>query len=224
MTSREMRIDVPQAGSSVSALLDLPDDPRAVYVLGHGAGAGMRHAFLERITRDLVSRGLGVFRYQFPYMEERRKRPDRHPVLHGTVRAAAAAAAEAVPGVPLVAGGKSMGGRMTSLVQSATPLPGVNGLIFLGFPLHAPNKPGSDRADHLKEIAIPMLFLQGTRDSLARLDLLTPVVDALGSRAAMHIVEGGDHSFKVLKRSGRTMDEVFDDLADTMVEWVRALG
>ena len=194
-----------------------------VYVFGHGAGAGMRHAFMERVCHQLADRGVGTFRYQFPYMEYGKKRPDIHRVLHGTVRAAVAAAREAAPDARLVAGGKSMGGRMTSLVQSSAPLPDVAGLIFLGFPLHAPNKPGTDRADHLRNVAVRMLFLQGTRDSLADLTLLTPVVNALGGRATMHIVEGGDHSFKVLKRSGRTDDEVFDQLTDTIDMWIEGI-
>jgi predicted alpha/beta-hydrolase family hydrolase len=219
----ELKFHVPEVGGEVSAILVMPDGSRVVYILGHGAGAGMRHPFLDRMSRILAERGIGTFRYQFPYMEYGKKRPDRHRILHGTVRAAVAAATDAAPDLPLIAGGKSMGGRMTSLVQASTPLPGVAGLVFLGFPLHAPKKPGAERADHLQDITVPMLFLQGTRDSLADLALLTPVVDGLGSRATMHIVEGGDHSFKVLKRSGRTEDEVFDELADTINDWTGRL-
>jgi predicted alpha/beta-hydrolase family hydrolase len=174
---------------------------------------------MERMSRLLAERGIGTFRYQFPYIEQGRKRPDTHRVLHGTVRAAVGAAHEAAGGLQLIAGGKSMGGRMTSRVQAEAALPGVVGLAFLGFPLHPPNKPGAERADHLSDVAIPMLFLQGTRDALADLSLLTPVIDRLGPAATMHIVEGGDHSFKVLKRSGRTDAEVFDELADTMDHW-----
>ncbi len=222
-TALEMQFDVPEASHAVSALLLAPGDARAMYVLGHGAGAGMHHSFMERVAGDLSRRSVGTFRYQFPYIEQGKKRPDTHRVLHGTVRAAVRAARDAAPELPLIAGGKSMGGRMTSLVQSATPLPGVVGLAFLGFPLHAPNKPGNERAEHLNDVAIPMLFLQGTRDSLADLALLTPVVERLGPRATMHIVEGGDHSFKVLKRSGRTQDEVFDELADTIQTWAGRL-
>lgn len=215
----DLTFHVPEAGGAVSALLSRSAGARVLYVLGHGAGAGMRHPFLTRIVDLLVDRGVATLRYQFPYMECGKRRPDSHRVLHGTVRAAVAAAAEAMPDVPLLAGGKSMGGRMTSLVQAAEPLPGVVGLVFLGFPLHAPKKPTTDRAGHLADVNVPMLFLQGTRDSLADLTLLGPVIDALGSRATMHVVEGGDHSFKVLKRSGRTEDEVFDELADTIATW-----
>lgn len=216
----ELRFHVAEADGDVSAILLMPDHAGWVYVVGHGAGAGMRHPFMERVCHQLADRGIGTFRYQFPYMEYGRKRPDRHRVLHGTVRAAVTAAREAAPDARLVAGGKSMGGRMTSLVQASMPLPDVAGLIFLGFPLHAPNKLGNERADHLRDVAVRMLFLQGTRDSLADLTLLTPVVNALGGRATMHIVEGGDHSFKVLKRSGRTDDEVFDELTATIDTWI----
>ncbi len=216
----DLKFHVAEADADVTAILSMPDRARWVYVLGHGAGAGMRHAFMERMSHLLADRGIGTFRYQFPYMEYGRKRPDRHRVLHGTVRAAVTAAREAAPDARLVAGGKSMGGRMTSLVQASTPLLHVAGLIFLGFPLNAPNNPGNERADHLRDVAVPMLFLQGTRDSLADLTLLTQVVNALGGRATMHIVDGGDHSFKVLKRSGRTVDDVFDELTDTIQRWI----
>ncbi len=216
----ELKFHVAEADGDVSAILSMPDHARWVYLFGHGAGAGMRHAFMERVCHQLTDQGIGTFRYQFPHMEHGKRRPDTHRVLHGTVRAAATAAREAAPDARLVAGGKSMGGRMTSLVQASTPLPDVAGLIFLGFPLHAPNKPSIERGDHLRDVAVPMLFLQGTRDSLADLTLLEPVVTALGGRATMHIVDGGDHSFKILKRSGRTDDEVFDELADTIHTWI----
>ncbi len=216
----ELKFHVAEADGDVSAILAMPDHAGWVYVLGHGAGAGMRHAFMERVCHQLADRGVGTFRYQFPYMEHGKKRPDTHRVLHGTVRAAVTATRQAAPNARLVAGGKSMGGRMTSLVQASTPLVDVAGLIFLGFPLNAPNKPGNERADHLRDVAVPMLFLQGTRDSLADLTLLTQVVNALGGRATMHIVDGGDHSFKVLKRSGRTVDDVFDELTDTIQRWI----
>lgn len=219
-----LRFHVPEAEGDVSALVSIPDDVRLVYVLGHGAGAGMRHHFMERMSELLVARGIGTFRYQFPYMESGRKRPDMHRVLHGTVRAAVNTAADAARGRPVIAGGKSMGGRMTSMAQAVEPLPGVVGLVFLGFPLHAPRKPAAERAEHLRGVAVPMLFLQGTRDSLAEVALVTRVAQDLGVRATMHIVEGGDHSFKVLKRSGRTEDEVFGELADTIDDWVSALA
>ncbi len=223
MTRRESRFDVAEAKCSVSALLMLPADARVVYVLGHGAGAGMHHAFLETIAVMLAERGVGTFRYQFPYMELGKKRPDYHRVLHGTVRAALRAAAAAAPGLTMVAGGKSMGGRMTSLVQSNEPQPGVAGLVFLGFPLHAPNKPSAERGDHLRDVKVPMLFLQGTRDRLADLPLFAPLIDELGSNATLHVVDGGDHSFKVLKRSGRNEDDVFDELVDTIQSWTANL-
>ena len=222
MTRRDSTFDVPEAKRSVSALLLLPADARVVYVLGHGAGAGMHHPFLERVAAMLAERDVGTFRYQFPYMEMGKKRPDYHRVLHGTVRAALRAAAASAPGLPVVAGGKSMGGRMTSLVQSEEPQLGVTGLVFLGFPLHAPNKPGAERGDHLRDVKVPMLFLQGTRDSLADLSLMTPLVDEL-PLATMHVVDGGDHSFEVLKRSGRTEEEVFEELADTIQSWTANL-
>lgn len=223
MTRREFTFDVTEAKCSVSALLLLPSDARVVYVLGPGAGAGMRHPFLERVATLLAERRVGTFRYQFPYMESGKKRPDYLPVLHGTVRAALRAAAAAAPGLPLVAGGKSMGGRMTSRVQSKEPQPGVDGLVFLGFPLHPPKKPGTERGDHLRDVNVPMLFLQGTRDTLADLSLLAPLIDELGSNATLHVVEGGDHSFKVLKRSGRNEDDVFDELVDTIQIWTANL-
>ena len=222
MTRRDSMFDVPEAKCSVSALLLLPADARVMYVLGHGAGAGMHHPFLERIAVSLAERDVGTFRYQFPYMELGKKRPDYHRVLHGTVRAALRAAAAAAPGLPIVAGGRSMGGRMTSLVQSKEPQPGVRGLVFLGFPLHAPNQPGSERGEHLRAVTVPMLFLQGTRDSLADLSLLTPLVEEL-PLATMHVVDGGDHSFKVLKRSGRSEDEVFGELVQTVDAWTLTL-
>lgn len=219
MNRRDSRFDVPEAECSVSALFLLPVDARVVYVLGHGAGAGMHHVFLETIAVMLAELDVGTFRYQFPYMELGKKRPDYHRVLHGTVRAALRAAAAAAPGLPIVAGGKSMGGRMTSLVQSVAPQPGVAGLVFLGFPLHAPNKPSAERGDHLRDVKVPMLFLQGTRDKLADLSLLAPLIDKLGSNATLHAVAGGDHSFKVLKRSGRTESDVFEEMADTIRRW-----
>ena len=220
----QLRFQVPEGGVDVTALLAMPRAVRFVYVLGHGAGAGMRHPFLDRISTLLLDRGIGTLRYQFPFMEYGKRRPDTHRVLHATVRAAVQTATNAAPGVRLLAGGKSMGGRMTSLAQASEPLPGVVGLVFFGFPLHAPNKPGTDRAEHLREVALPMLFLQGTRDTLADLSLLTPVVAALGSRATIHVVEGGDHSFKVLKRSGRAENEVLDELADATTDWTTRLG
>ena len=202
-------------------LLIAPPEARALLVLAHGAGAGMRHPFLERIARLLGERRIATFRYEFLYMAKHQGggRPDPPAVAEARVRAAVLEADRAVPGVPIFAGGKSFGGRMTSQAQAREPLPGVRGLVFLGFPLHPPGRPGTSRADHLDDVQIPMLFLQGTRDEFAGLDLLRPVVKRLGMRATLHLVEGGDHSFKVLKRTGRTETDVFDELADTIASW-----
>ncbi|HEY8256935.1 MAG TPA: alpha/beta family hydrolase [Gemmatimonadales bacterium] len=202
-------------------LIVRPPDAWVLYVLAHGAGAGMHHRFLETIAAALAQRGVATLRYQFPYMEAGGGRPDPPGVLEASVRAAVdrAGASE----LPLVAGGKSLGGRMTSSAAAASPLPGVRGLAFLGFPLHPPGQPGIKRADHLDRVGLPMLFLQGTRDTFARLDLLTPVCERLGALATLHLIEGGDHSFGVLKRSGRTPDDVMNELADTFVGWARSL-
>ena len=207
----------------VSGLLLRPDGARLVYVLAHGAGAGMRHPFLETIARLLGERGIATLRYQFPYMERRARRPDPPAVAAATVRAAVAEASCAVPGLPLVAGGKSFGGRMTSTAQSEQPLPGVRGLVFLGFPLHPPGRPDDKRAEHLGRVQIPMLFLQGDRDEFADLRLLRRVVKQLGERATLHLVEGGDHSFHVLKRSGRNDAEVMAELVDSIVAWTAGI-
>jgi predicted alpha/beta-hydrolase family hydrolase len=216
---RAIRFDVGERLGHVSALLLQPDNSRAIYVLAHGAGAGMRHAFLESAARGLAARGIGTLRYQFPYMEAGRQRPDPPAVAVATVRAAVQAAADAAPGTPLIAGGKSFGGRMTSTAQAGGALPGVRGLAFLGFPLHAPGKPSASRADHLSRVTIPMLFLQGTRDEFADLELLRGVCGELGARARLHVIEGADHSFHVLKRSGKNDAQVFDELLDTMAAW-----
>lgn len=217
--SAELRLAVDDA-SSVSALLLLPAGARALYVLAHGAGAGMRHPFLAALAERLAERGIGTLRYQFPYMERRAKRPDPPAVAQAAVRAAVAGAARQAPGLPLIAGGKSFGGRMTSAAQAMAPLEGVRGLAFLGFPLHPPGRPGDERAEHLARVRIPMLFLQGTRDEFADLKLLRPVVERLGGRATLHLVEGGDHSFHVLKRSGRTDADVMNELTAAIGEWV----
>jgi predicted alpha/beta-hydrolase family hydrolase len=201
-----------------------PSDAWMLYVLAHGAGAGMRHQFLEAIAAALSRRGVATFRYEFPYMEAGGGRPDPPSVLEASVRAAVERSAAAASGLPIVAGGKSLGGRMTSSAAAASPLPGVRGLAFLGFPLHPPGQPGTKRADHLDAISLPMLFLQGTRDTFARLDLLTPVCDRLGARATLHLIDGGDHSFGVLKRSGRTPEDVMTELVDTFVTWARGIG
>jgi len=200
-------------------LLVAPRGARALLVLAHGAGAGMRHPFLETIAQALGERGVATYRYEFLYMEKRSGRPDPPAVAQARVREAVIDAALVAPGLPVFAGGKSFGGRMTSQAQAHEPLPGVHGLVFLGFPLHPPGRPSSARAAHLSDVQVPMLFLQGTRDEFAGLDLLRPIVKKLGTSATLHIVEGGDHSFKVLKRTGRTEDEVMNELADTITAW-----
>src|SRR5436309_13825654 len=219
--SVELRFTVGEPAGDVSGLLLRPDGARAVYVLAHGAGAGMRHPFLESIAHRLGEgeRGIATLRYQFPYLERRSRRPDPPAVAVATVRAAVGEAARAMPGLPLIAGGKSFGGRMTSTAQAEEPLPGVRGLVFLGFPLHPPGRAGDQRAEHLAQVQVPMLFLQGTRDDFADLTLLKPLIKRLGQRATLHLVEGGDHSFHVLKRSGRTDADVMGEIADAIAEW-----
>ena len=217
--SAEVRIAVGERAGDVSGLLLRPDGARLLYVLAHGAGAGMRHPFLEVVAQRLAERSIATLRYQFPYMEQRARRPDPPAVAAATVRAVVIEAARVAPGLALVAGGKSFGGRMTSTAQAEQPLPGVRGLVFLGFPLHPPGRPGDSRAEHLARVQIPMLFLRGDRDQFADLKLLKPVVKGLGERATLHLVEGGDHSFHVLKRSGRTDLEVIADLVETIVAW-----
>jgi predicted alpha/beta-hydrolase family hydrolase len=215
-------IDTGKSGP-VSALLLRPEAPRACFVFAHGAGAGMTHSFMETFANGLCERGIATLRYQFPYMEKGGKRPDPPAIAQAAVRAAVAKAAEIFPGLALIAGGKSFGGRMTSQAQAATSLPGVRGLAFVGFPLHPAGKPSTDRADHLAKIDIPMLFLQGTRDSLAESALIEPVVRRLGSRAALHLAEGADHSFHVLARSGRKDAEVMNEILDVFAGWAGTL-
>lgn len=220
--THELRLDIERIGT-VSALLMKPDKARACYVLAHGAGAGMRHASMDRIAAGLADRGIATFRFNFPYMENKQGRPDQPAVAHATIRAAVEQAAHLCQGLKLIAGGKSFGGRMTSQAQSKAPLPGVKGLAFLGFPLHAAKKPSTERAEHLAHVGIPMLFLQGTRDGLADLGLLKPVIATLGAKATLHEVEGGDHSFAVLKKSGRSNDEALTEVLDTLAVWINQL-
>ncbi len=201
----------------VSALLMRPKDARACYVLAHGAGAGMRHASMEAIAAGLAERGIATLRYQFPYMEKGGKRPDPPALAQATVRAAAAEAAQNCAGLPLIAGGKSFGGRMTSQAQAKAPLDGVKGIAFFGFPLHPAGEPAVNRAAHLFDVEIPMLFLQGTRDPLADVGLLRIV--AKDVRATLHLAEGADHSFHVLKSSGRNDREVLAEILDAFAAW-----
>ena len=209
-------------GRRVSALLEVPKNARACLVLAHGAGAGMTHPFMADVARELAERGIATLRYQFPYMEQGSKRPDTPAVAHATVRAAVAEAARRAPALPLFAGGKSFGGRMTSQAQAAQPLPGVRGLVFFGFPLHPAGKPSDTRAQHLDDVKAPMLFLQGTRDDLADLTLLRPVVERLGARAALQVFEDADHSFHVRARSGRTDAQVRAAMLDAVALWIAA--
>jgi len=209
---------------SVSALLDRPQQPRACFIFAHGAGAGMTHAFMASAAQGLAARGVAVLRYQFPYMEKGGKRPDQPALAQATVRAAVAEAARRCPGLPLIAGGKSFGGRMTSQAQAKAPLAGVRGLAFFGFPLHPAGKPSIDRADHLADVDLPMLFLQGTRDKLAELSLLEPVIAKLGSRATLHRVDQADHAFHVPARSGRNDRAVMGELLDTLAAWAGAVA
>lgn len=203
----------------MSALLSRTGKSRRLLVLAHGAGAGMSHPFMEKLAGELAVVGVATFRYHFPYMEARRRVPDAPTVLTATVVAAVEAAAKVAPDLPLLAGGKSMGGRMTSQAAAHRPLNGVQGLVFFGFPLHPPNRPATKRADHLAKVTLPMLFLQGTRDTFADLKLLRPICARLGSRATLCVIEKADHSFQVLKSSGRSDTEVMRELAEIVASW-----
>jgi predicted alpha/beta-hydrolase family hydrolase len=220
-----IHIKFPASGrEEVSALYLRPQGARWLLVLAHGAGAGMKHPFMEQTAGQLAHKGIATFRYQFPYMERNSRRPDPTPVLVATVRAAISAASSASCDLPLLAGGKSLGGRMTSLAAAERPLPLVRGLVFFGFPLHPAGKPGTERAKHLAQITLPMLFLQGTRDKLADLGLLRSVCSPLKAKATLRVVDGADHSFHVLKNSGRSDPEVLADLAEAVVRWTTGLN
>jgi uncharacterized protein len=204
----------------VSGLLQTPTRARACYVLAHGAGAGMDHPFMVAVAGELARRDVATLRYQFPYMERGARRPDPPQLAHATVRAAVAAALRLVPGLPLIAGGKSFGGRMTSQAQAKASLQGVCGLAFLGFPLHPAGRPSQDRAEHLFEVQIPMLFLQGTRDTLASLDQLEPLCKELGRRTTLKLFADADHSFHVPARTGRKDAQIFGDVLDALAAWL----
>ena len=221
--SQEFRFTPTQRSGPVSGLLLRPPGARAVLVLAHGAGAGMRHAFMEQTTDALAGREIATLRYQFPYVEQGRRRPDPRPLLVATARAAMAEAAQRVGDLPLFAGGKSMGGRMTSLGVAEEPFANLRGIVFFGFPLHPAAKPGVERAEHLEKIELPLLFLQGTRDRLAPLESLRPICRRLGSSATLRVIDGADHSFHVLKRSGRTPEDVIVELADQASRWTDSL-
>jgi predicted alpha/beta-hydrolase family hydrolase len=212
-----------EVGVRVSGLLQTPSGARACYVLAHGAGAGMDHPFMAAVAAELAPRGIATLRYQFPAMERGAGRPDPPHLAQATVRAAAAAARRLLPGLPLIAGGKSFGGRMTSQAQASAPLQGVRGLAFLGFPLHPAGRPSQDRAKHLFAVQIPMLFLQGTRDALATLDQLQPLCDALGARATLKLFQDADHSFHVPARTGRTDAQVRGEMLDALAAWIDGL-
>jgi len=207
----------------VSALLLVPARARACYALAHGAGAGMNHPFMAAVAQELAERGVATLRYQFPYMEKGGKRPDPPKLAHATVRAAVAETARRLPKLPLVAGGKSFGGRMTSQAQAIAPLSNVRGLAFFGFPLHPAKQPSSERGKHLFDVELPMLFLQGTRDALASLDQLKPLCEALGARADLKLFQDANHSFHVPARTGRKDPQVRGEMLDALVEWIDAV-
>lgn len=221
---RTVRLAVSPSSGTVSGILLRPPDARALLVFAHGAGADMRHAFMEGVATTLAERHIATLRYNFPYTENGLRRPDSKPVLLATVRSAIHFANRVRGPLPLFAGGKSMGGRMTSAAAAEEPLPNVAGIIFFGFPLHPAGAPSTERAAHLAEVTAPMLFLQGTRDLLADLTLLKPELSNLGTRASLHVVEGADHSFHVPKRTGRSDNEVLAELAGVVSEWCRAIA
>jgi predicted alpha/beta-hydrolase family hydrolase len=209
-------------GTRVSALWQSPSPARGCYVLAHGAGAGMEHVFMVAVATELQAQGIATLRYQFPYMERRARRPDPPKICQATVRAAVAEAARLGPGLPLFAGGKSFGGRMTSQAQAETPLPGVRGLVFLGFPLHAPGRRSDERGAHLADVKIPMLFLQGTRDELAALDLLEPLIRKLGEHATLQVFQDANHSFQTPARSGKKSADIMRELVQASADWMSA--
>lgn len=217
--SKPVTIEIPEHGS-VSGLLLKPASARALYVFAHGAGAGMTHRSMAAVAEGLAERGIATLRYQFLYMERKSGRPDAPKLAQAAVRAAVAEARHLLPKLPLFAGGKSFGGRMTSGAQAVDPLADVKGLIFLGFPLHPAGKPAQERAQHLADVHIPMLFLQGTRDALAELDQLEPVIKSLGRKATLKLFDQADHSFHVPAKSGRKDPEVLNEILDAFAHWV----
>jgi len=224
MSSAELlHFPVPNSGN-VSALLLLPPNAHQLLVLAHGAGAGMQHSFMESLADALADVHVATFRYQFPYLEQHRHVPDSPAVLTSTVIAAVATAHQLAPTLPLFAGGKSMGGRMTSQAAAKDSLAPARGIVFVGFPLHPPKRPSTKRADHLAQVKLPMLFLQGTRDTLADLTLLRPICGKLGPLATLHIIDSADHAFHVLKRSGKTDSQVLQELAQTTAAWATSIA
>ena len=222
VSPQKLKLKVDRA-NDVSALLLQPVGARACFVFAHGAGAGMIHDFMETVASGLRDRDIATLRYQFPYMEKGSRRPDAPAIAHAAVRAAVEEAARCCPGLALVAGGKSFGGRMTSQAQAITPLPGVHGLAFLGFPLHPAGKPSDARAEHLSDVNVPMLFVQGTRDKLAELQLIEPVVRRLGASASLHLVQEADHSFHVPARSGRNDRDAMSEILAALSAWISAI-
>lgn len=224
MKRLDVTFQASRSSGDVSGILLRPRDASCLYVFAHGAGAGMTHAFMEDVAQRLARRCVATFRYNFPYKESGGRRPPNPaPVLVATVRSAVATASEHAGDLPLLAGGKSMGGRMTSTASSKDALPGVGGIAFFGFPLHPPGRASTERGDHLSDVGLPMLFLQGTRDKLADLDLLRPVLGQVRPAPKLHVIQGADHGFHVLKRSGRTDDEVLDEACDVFAEWARGI-
>src|SRR5262244_1076148 len=219
-SAKEIRFEVSKMAGRVSGLLLFPKEAKSLLILSHGAGAGMSQVFMENVAEKLADRAVATLRYQFPYREKGIKRPDSEAVLTASVRGAVTAAQKHANGLPLFAGGKSMGGRMTSLAAAKEPLNSVRGLIYLGFPLHAAGKPSAERANHLFDIKLPMLFLQGSRDALADLKLLKPLCARLGKRVELFVIEGGDHSFHLLKSSGRSDDQALDEAALKVGSWI----
>src|SRR5262245_243416 len=217
--ARQVTITI-DGGQTVSGLLQKPHEATAACILAHGAGAGMNHPFLSEVSRGLAKAGVATLRYQFPYMERGSRSPDKPKVAQATVRAAAGEAARLMPDLPLFAGGKSFGGRMTSQAQSESPMTGVHGLFFLGFPLHAPGRPSDERGGHLSDVRVPMLFLQGTRDDFADLGLLEALVERLGKQATLRLIPEADHSFRVPARTGRKAPEILAELTSALAAWI----
>jgi uncharacterized protein len=220
---KRLKFPVERAGE-VSAILVRPRGAQFLLVLAHGAGAGMTHPFLAKLAGELANAGVATLRYQFPYMEQRRRRPDSPAVAIATVTAAVNTAAQLAPELPLLAGGKSFGGRMTSTAAAQGLLSNIHGLVFFGFPLHPPNKPGTKRAEHLRGVQQSMLFVQGTRDTLADLNLLRPICEQLGPRVTLHIINTADHSFHVLKSSGKDGVGVLRELAERTASWAKEIS
>ncbi len=225
LIEQDLRFLVSNTSREVSAILVRPKNPQWLIALAHGAGAGIRHEFMVGIAQILAKNAIASFRYNFPYMESGKRTPDNQRVLVETVRRAIDSARERYGGLPLIAGGKSLGGRMTSTAASEEALPGVQGIVFFGFPLHAPGKPSNERGEHLFRVQVPMLFLQGTRDSFADPNMLLPLINRLHEKghAKIHTIDGGDHSFHMLKRSGRTDLDVLEELGAIVRDWASTL-